>query len=235
MPFGLTALVVVSILVLFGVGQRILDRMRLSDRMALMFMGGIFVGSLLPNIPLGRNLSINIGGALIPLILVGYLFIKAGTAKERGRAIIASLLSGFGVYLASRLLPHEPETMLIDPNYVYGILAGLIAYIIGRSRRASFIAGILGVILADIAQSIENSIRNLPAPIRLGAGGAVDAIVISGLLAVILAELVGEIRERVQGGTAKKNMHFDHAEFTSAIGADSNEEGKEGDSNEKNT
>ena len=55
---------------------------------------------------------------------------------------------------------------------------------------------------------------------RLGSAGAVDTVVISGFLAVLLAEVVGELRERLQGGTEKKHMRFDHAEFTSAIGAE---------------
>jgi len=220
MPLGLTLLVVVSILVLFGVGQRILDRMRLSDKAAILFLAAMFIGSLIPNIPLGRNFSINIGGAIIPFILSAYLFVKADTGKEKWRAVLASLTAGAAIYLASRLLPAEPETMFVDPNYVYGILAGLIAYLFGRSRRASFIAGVMGVILADLAQGIENIIRNISTPIRLGGAGIVDAVIISGLLAVILAEVVGEFRERLQGGTAKKNMRFDHAEFTSAIGVD---------------
>ena len=74
MSLGLTLLVVAGILFLFGIGHNILDRMRLSDKAALLFMAGIIVGSLIPNIPLGRRLSINIGGAIIPLILVIYVY-----------------------------------------------------------------------------------------------------------------------------------------------------------------
>ncbi|HHY82716.1 MAG TPA: DUF1614 domain-containing protein [Clostridiales bacterium] len=220
MPLGLTLLVVATILVLFGVGHQVLDRMRLNDKTAVLFMAGIFIGGLLPDISLGRNFSINLGGAVIPFILAVYLFAKAGTGREKARAVLASLVAGAAIYLAGRLLPHEPESMIFDPNYAYGIIAGVTAYLFGRSRRASFIAGIMGVILADIAQGIENVIRNIPAPVRLGSAGAVDAVVISGLLAVLLAEFVGELRERLQGGTEKKNMRFDHAEFTSAIGAE---------------
>jgi hypothetical protein len=232
MPLGLTLLVVASILVLFGVGHRILDRMRLNDKTALLFMAAIFIGGLIPDIPLGRNFSVNLGGAVVPVILAVYLFVKAGTAKEKNRAILASLISGAAIYLAGRLLPHEPESMLFDPNYLYGILAGVIAYLFGRSRRASFIAGIMGVILADLAQGIENIIRNIPAPVRLGSAGVVDAVVISGILAVMLAEFIGELREKMQGGTKKKGMRFDHAEFTSAIGAE-DEKVKAGAVNEK--
>lgn len=233
MPLGLTLLVVASILVLFGVGHRILDRMRLNDKTALLFMAAIFIGGLIPDIPLGRRFSINLGGAVVPFILVVYLYVKADTGKEKSRAILASLASGAAIYLAGRLLPHEPETMLFDPNYIYGIIAGIVAYLFGRSRRASFIAGIMGVILADLAQGVENIIRNIPTPVRLGSAGALDAIVISGLLAVMLAEFIGELREKMQGGTDKKDMHFDHAEFTSAIGAEDKEEKKEVDNHEE--
>jgi len=213
MPLGLTLLVVATILVLFGVGQRMLDRMRLSDKTAVLFMVAIFIGSLIPDIPLGRDLFINIGGAVVPLILVIYLFVKAGTGMEKARAAIAAILSGLGVYLAGRYMPSEPETIIIDPNYAYGIIAGVIGYLFGRSRRASFIAGVLGVILADLAQAIENILLGIPTRIRLGGAGAVDTVVIAGFLAVILVEVVGELRERIQGGTAKKSMVYQQGEF----------------------
>jgi uncharacterized membrane protein len=213
MPLGLTILVVVTILIFFGVGQRILDRMRLSDKTAILFLAAIFVGSLIPDIPLGRNFYINIGGAIIPIILVVYLFVKAGTDMERIRAGMASVLSALGVYLAGRFMPAEPETIVFDPNYIYGIIAGIIGYLFGRSRRGSFIAGVTGVILADLIQGIENFIRGIPTPVRLGGAGAVDAVVIGGFSAVILAEVIGEFREKIQGGTAKKQMEYHNGSF----------------------
>ena len=60
MPLGLTLLVAASILVLFGVGHQVLDRMRLNDKTALLFMAAIFVGGLLPDISLGNRFSINL-------------------------------------------------------------------------------------------------------------------------------------------------------------------------------
>jgi len=228
MPLGLTLLIVATILVLFGVGQRMLDRMRLSDKTAVLFMVAIFVGSLIPDIPLGRNAYINIGGAIVPLILVIYLFAKAGTAMEKLRAVVASILSALGVYLAGRYMPAEPETIIIDPNYVYGIIAGIIGYLFGRSRRASFIAGVLGVLLADLGQWIENLLRGVPSRLRLGGAGAVDAVVISGFLAVLLAEVIGELRERLQGGTAKKAMIYEDGSFKRKDGNDGGHTGGEG-------
>ncbi|NLC43120.1 MAG: DUF1614 domain-containing protein, partial [Clostridiales bacterium] len=211
----------------------VLDRMRLNDKTALLFMAGIFVGGLLPDIDLGERFSINIGGAILPLILAVYLFIKAGTTKEKVRSVLASLVAGLAIYLAGRIMPHEPETMPFDPNYAYGIIAGVTAYLFGRSRRASFIAGIMGVLLADLAQGIVNMVRGIPAPIRLGTGGALDAVVISGFLAVMLAEIVGELREKLQGGTDKKHMKFDHGEFVTEFSKDIGADEQLGEFNQK--
>ena len=62
MTIGYALLLAVSLLVLFGVGQRVLDRMRLTDRQALAGMAAVFVGGLIPDIPLGPVLSPLPGG-----------------------------------------------------------------------------------------------------------------------------------------------------------------------------
>ena len=99
MSFGRILLLAVGVLVLCGIGQRVLDRLRLTDRQALLFIGLIFVGGWIPSIPLGGDVSVNIGGALVPLGLCIYLMIRAGTAKERWRAVFATVLSAAAVLL----------------------------------------------------------------------------------------------------------------------------------------
>ena len=83
-------LVVLALLILFGVLQRVLDRMALTDRQALLLVALIFVGGWLPDICLGM-VSINIGGALVPLGVCVYLFFHAGTGRERIRCLVASV------------------------------------------------------------------------------------------------------------------------------------------------
>lgn len=146
-------------------------------------------------------LSVNIGGALVPLGLCVYLWIKAGTAMERARSAIAAVLTAVAVYLIGHYFPNEPETMPMDPNYLYGIAGGVIAYLLGRSRRGAFIAGVVGVLLADVFQAAVNWAGGIEQPLNLGGAGAIDAVVISGLIAVLLGELVGEIVERISRGT----------------------------------
>ena len=155
MSISLILLSVVSALVLFGTAQRVLDRMQLTDRAALVIAALIFFGGLIPDIRLG-NVVFNIGGFVVPLGVCIWLLVKTDTRTEVRRSLFGSVLTGAAVYLLGRLLPSEPEKMLIDPNYLYGIAGGIIAYVLGRSRRAAFICGILGVILADTAVALIN-------------------------------------------------------------------------------
>lgn len=201
MPVGVTLLLVLAVLIYFGLLQRILDRMHLSDKTALAFIGAMVVGTFLPNIPLGMGLSINIGGGLVPIVLSVYLVATADENEEKVRAIIAALLTGLAVYAGGRLLPAEPETMLIDPLIVFSILAGLIAYIFGRSRRGAFVAGVMGILISDIIYALGLGAR--PAGTSIGGAGVFDAAIIAGAIGVALCELVGETRERLQGGTEK--------------------------------
>lgn len=47
MPVGMVALLVIGVLIYFGLAQRILDRMRLTDKQALLFIGAVIVGSFI--------------------------------------------------------------------------------------------------------------------------------------------------------------------------------------------
>ena len=204
-PIGLLVLVVLAILVFFGVLQRVLDRMYLKDSTALMFIAAIIIGSFI-DIPIARGdqeLIVNVGGALVPLALVVYLWVKAGTTKEKVRSLLAAVATSIGLVIASYFIGVEPGT-IVDPLYVFPIVAGLIAYLAGRSRRSAFIAAILGVILYDISHYVWLVSSGTRGTTDIGGGGSFDNTVISALLAVALAELIGETRERLQGGPASR-------------------------------
>jgi len=209
MSFSMILLVAISLLILFGVLQRVLDRMALTDKQALACVAAIFIGGWLPDIPLGQ-ITVNIGGAVIPLIVCTYLILNADTTKERMRACFASLLTAASIYAISVFFPADPTAMPFDPQLLYGVCGGLIAWILGRSRRSAFIAGILGVILADLFSGISLWMQGVNQPIHLGGAGALDASVLSGVLAVLACELFGEIMERIRTGKAK-SPHEDGA------------------------
>ena len=90
--------------------------------------------------------------------------------------------------------------MPFDPMILYGLCGGAIAWILGRSRRSAFVAGILGVVLADAAVGVINWRNGISQTVHLGSAGALDAVVLSGVTAVLLCELFGELMERIVRG-----------------------------------
>lgn len=202
MSLGMILLVVLTLLILFGVLQRVLDRMALTDRQAIACVAAIFIGGLLPDLNLG-SITINIGGALIPFLVCVYLFFQAGTGKERLRCLAAAALTTASIYAISLYFPADPVVMPFDPMILYGISGGAIAWLLGRSRRSAFIAGILGVILSDVIVGFVNWRSGINQVAHLGGAGALDAVVLSGVTAVLLCELVGEITERMKTGKAR--------------------------------
>jgi uncharacterized membrane protein len=202
MPIGMIILLVVGVLVYFGVAHRILDRMRLTDKQALLFIAAVIVGSFI-DIPIMRapvEVTMNVGGALLPILLSIWLIFKADETAERVRAILAAILVAVVVSLGSRYLPYEPENMFLDPKIIYGISAGLIAYLAGRSRRSAFVGGVLGIVLSDIVHMVTIIGLGIPGTTDIGGAGAFDVVMIAGIIAVMVAELVGETREKMQGG-----------------------------------
>lgn len=196
MTLGSFLLSALAVLLLLGVGQRVLDRMRLRDRTALLLIAAMFVGGLIPDIDLGL-VRLNIGGALIPLGVCLYLLITADENAERVRGVAGAVITSLAVYLLGRFMPSEPEKIVIDPLYVSGIAGGVVGWLLGRSRRGAFICGVLGVLLADAISAVTVWASGVSQKLVLGGAGLFDSVVISGFLAVLLCELVGETLERM--------------------------------------
>lgn len=253
-PLGVIALTVVSVLVYFGLAHRVLDRMRLSDKTALGILAAMIVGSFI-DIPLatGRiNVSANIGGGLIPVGIAVYVLSKAGTSKEWKRALVSAAITGIVIYLIGSVLmkgnPGSPFDIL-DPLWIYPLVGGLVAYIAGRSRRSSFIAATIGVLMLDVFNWIYLATTKTPGKVSIGGAGAFDSIVLAGIIAVLLAEIIGETRERLQGGPAREgrppellrnleNSEYSHSDSSrqkhnfSAESQESLEDKKEGEPHE---
>ena len=197
MNVGMSILLAVSIIIFLGFGHRALDRLKLTDKAALLLLIGMLIGGFLPELHFMNDLAINIGGGVIPLGLVVYLLLKAET-WERARSIIAALLTAFIIFGVMKFMPLEPTyNLTVDPLFLIAITAGVMGYLFGRSRRGAFIAAVLGVIINDLFAFAENLAAGTPAPIIIGGAGVFDAIVIAGILSLGLAEAFGETMERI--------------------------------------
>ncbi|MCL5981509.1 MAG: DUF1614 domain-containing protein [Firmicutes bacterium] len=210
---GMLILIVVTGLIFLGFLHRVLDRMRLTKGQALTILLAMLGAGFLPNIPLLGGLSVNIGGALVPIAVAvylivtadeakEYLIVTADEAKEKRRALITSGVVAVVAYLSEKILPLHGELPIdVDPLFLPAIVAAITAYVLGRSRRAAFVGGVFGVILTDVLAWSENwLLYQLHVPIVLGSTGVFGAAVIGGMGAVLLAELLGETLERIKGG-----------------------------------
>lgn len=202
---GIVLLVIVSILIFLGLAHQVLDRLYLSDRGGLFVIGAMVVGSFI-DIPIWRNpdVTLNVGGAIVPLALSIYVLSKAGSAKEWGHSILGIILTTGVLYGVSRLYKFDVDQGWIEPQYLWAIIAAVIAYVVGRSRRLSFIVATLGLLFMDVVRVIQVSALNMNAPTRIGGAGAFDTIIVAGILGVLLAEIIGESREALQGGPARQ-------------------------------
>lgn len=203
MSAGMMLLTIGAVLVFCGLLQRVLDRMYLTDRQALVLIGLMLVGTFLPSLQLG-SVAVNLGGAVIPLGVCGYLFVRADTNAERWRTLLGVVLTGGAVYALSALLPSEAELLPMDPIWLYGLCGGLVAWLIGRSRRGAWICGVCGIILADLVSSVVAWAQGSAFQLVLGGAGIADATVISGVMGVWACELVGEAAERLQRAKTKR-------------------------------
>lgn len=219
MPVGLILLLITAGLVYFGLAQRVLDRMNLTDTQALIFLGLIIAGGFV-DIPISRGpvaISVNLGGAVVPLILVFWLISRAGTGVEKWRGLVAGVATGVVIWGFAQLVGYrEPAEQWLDPIWSYSLIAGIAGYLAGRSRRSAFIAGTLGIIVSDLIHMGIALARGMATTVAIGGAGVFDAVVLAGLIAVILAEVVGESRERLAGGPAHNEdrpQALDNEEF----------------------
>ncbi len=202
MTVGLILLLAVSVVIFLGLAHRVLDRMHLNDKQALIAVLLILVGGFV-DIPIYRGvqtITLNLGGSVIPVVIAAYVLARADSRVETGRGILAAVLTGAALLAITKLFAFEEGRTIIDSIYVFGLASGAIAYLVGRSRRAAFAGAVLGVVFLDVAHLVEVVIRRMPATVNIGGAGAFDAVVIAGIIAVGLTEIFGETMERLQGG-----------------------------------
>lgn len=197
----------VILLIMFGVGQRILDDLRLSDKSALLILVAISIGLLIPPIWIGKYFCISIGGFLIPLALSIYLLVSCG-GRDLIRTIIGTVLVAGIIYGLEWLLPADPEEVIMDNMYIYGIVAGIIAYVLGRSRRNAFISCLFGITLAELIQWIINFVTGNKSILGLGVGGAFSTYIVSIIISVALSEFLGKCFESASIDKEEKVYNF---------------------------
>ena len=222
---SVSLLIVLSLIVLimFGVGQRILDDLRLSDKAALIILVAICVGIIIPPIWIGEYFCFSIGGFLIPLAVSIYLLTSCGK-RDVVRAIIGTILVAGIIYGLEWILPADPEEVVIDNMYIYGIVAGLVAYLLGRSRRNAFVSCLFGITLAELVQWIINICMDTKTILGLGVGGVFSTYIVAIIISVALSEFLGRCVEMSTVDKEKKVYNYKTHTFDSEKNGKLNQE-----------
>lgn len=234
MSVSLIILSTIILLIMFGVGQRILDSLRLNDKEALMILILICIGILIPPIWLGKYFCFSIGGFLIPLGLSIYLLISCGWSRDLLRAFLGTFIVAAIIYALEWILPADPEEVLIDNMYIYGVVAGVVAYALGRSRRNAFISCLFGISLAQLVQWIINFATGTPSILGLGVGGAFGAYIVSIVISVAVSEFLGRCFESASLKKEKKEFNYKTHTYDSVKNGKLSDENKQDVSEIKN-
>jgi uncharacterized membrane protein len=132
------------------------------------------------------TIAVNVGGALVPVIVSGYLI-----AHDRigWQALAAVAVVGALVHLVARPVP---GLGIAVPALLPGIFAALIAVALHPVAVAglAYAGGTLGTLLGADLVNLPR-VRRLGAPVvSIGGAGTFDGVFITGVIAVLLASLL---------------------------------------------
>jgi uncharacterized membrane protein len=134
-------------------------------------------------LPEDTIIAVNVGGAVIPVLLSVYLLMRVGGVAP---AFIATAIVAWLVNHFSRIIPGAGIAV---PTFIPGFAAAILAILLTRERRpvVAYVAGTIGCLLgADVFNLAR--VASLNAPIAsIGGAGTFDGVFVSGVIAVLLA------------------------------------------------
>jgi len=131
-------------------------------------------------------LAINFGGAIIPLTIVIYEFIRLSSNQQ---LILESIIGIIIVAITCKIFARPIKGLGIAiPAFIPPLTAAITALLISQENPVvvAYISGTMGTLIgADILNL--HKIRDLGAPIvSIGGAGTFDGIFLSGIIAVLL-------------------------------------------------
>ena len=138
------------------------------------------------NIPLstvGRSIvAINVGGALVPLLLSLYLFLRLGMKARMliGTAVVAVIVHGL-----ARIVP---GVGIAVPMFIPPLVAAGVGLILSfrRAPPVAYVAGSMGALIGADLTNLHR-IAELGAPVvSIGGAGTFDGVFLTGIIAGLI-------------------------------------------------
>ena len=166
-----------------------LPEQRIVSRQVVEIFGVPFLAPVAVDWP-GTILAINVGGAVIPILLSFYLLMRYDLWAA---GAVATAIVGFVVH---RMATPVQGVGISVPTIAPPLLAAGVALVLSRRFAApiAYIGGSLGVLIgADLLNL--GRLQSLGAPVAsIGGAGTFDGIFLTGVIAVLLASLVVDRR-----------------------------------------
>ncbi|MBS1412108.1 MAG: hypothetical protein HPZ00_02190 [Christensenellaceae bacterium] len=231
MPWGISIIAAMAVLLLFGVGEKTAKRLSLNKTLAILLLLVTAAGLLIPDIRIGSALVINLGGFLFPLIVAVYIFAKARPGQI-GHGLICALAVAAVMLAASYFISPVPEGIIAEPGLLYGVIAGLTAFIAGFNS-VSALGGLLsGLVLWDVALGLlYRYYYALNVPVELGMYSFGDTLALAFIICAFLTSLTAERESRKASQNKRIKMYKKYSLFE--IGDIEQEERRDDEHSEK--
>lgn len=139
----------------------------------------------------GTLIAINVGGAVIPILLSLYLLITH-RLWLRGAVAVACVTA-----VCHMLAYPVPGLGIALPTFVPPVAAAVVALVLSPAEAAplAYVGGSLGALTGADLLSLDK-VRELGAPVAsIGGAGTFDGVFLTGVLAVLLASLFSPSRQ----------------------------------------
>ncbi len=137
--------------------------------------------------PLETVITINLGGAVIPVALSVFVLV-------RNPGLVLGALGAIGIVsvVVYQLSQVKKGAGIVVPMFVPPVLAGILGLVLGGNKPplVAYVCGTLGTLIgADLFNLKE--IKKLEAPVvSIGGAGTFDGIFLTGIIAVLIASIL---------------------------------------------
>ncbi|MDA1337467.1 MAG: DUF1614 domain-containing protein [bacterium] len=141
-----------------------------------------FFGLLHKKRLLMQGLSLNVGGAIIPLLIAGFLLFRVPLEET----LIAIFLMTFIAWKLSRVVPGRG---IVVPVLIPPLFAALFAFFLapGEPALVAFVSGTLGVLIGADLLHLPKVMRGDVGVMSIGGAGVFDGIFLIGIVSALLA------------------------------------------------
>ncbi len=131
-----------------------------------------------------QGISINLGGAVIP-ILISFFFLTKIPIRPTLIAIGLMTLISYGL---AKIIPGRG---IVIPALIPPIFAALFAFILVPEFAApiAFVSGIMGILIGGDLMNLRKAQRMSPGMLSIGGAGVFDGIFLVGIVSVLLTSL----------------------------------------------